>query len=700
MAACVERRPKPLGPPSAPPAQVAPIDLDRRPLSPSCVATPKVSVAKTLISLEEASPARFTQPVEVVLHDGLLYVVEQIGRVKRINENGPPTSMIEIAPAKIVTGGEAGLLGLAFHPQFAQNGFVYLYYTVPKEDGAVVGTVFESAIVRFHSSDGGLTLEPASEKRILTVDQPYSNHNGGTIAFGPDGFLYIGFGDGGSGGDPQNRAQDTAELLGKMLRIDVDGDDPYAIPEDNPYATGGGRPEIYALGLRNPYRFRFDPVTGVLWAGDVGQSAREEIDRIVRGGNYGWRVREGRTCYRADTCDATGLIDPVVDHPRSEATSITGGVVYRGTKVPLLTNRYVYGDFARGTLWAISIDDAAPTPMALHEGAPRISPSAFAIDAAGEIVVLDYGSGRLLRVTEGRAEVPEMPESLGATGCTDPDDVGKPALGLFAYDVNVPQWVDGATAQRYLSIPENALVGVSADGRLALPPGSVAMKTLWAEERRLETQLLLRRPNGTWDAYTYAWRDDQADADLVMNGATTVLPSGRTHVILASARCVTCHSAETPTIGLELSQLDRDDVDYGGGRTGNPLVTLEKVGILDAPVPKDGHSPLPRGHETAERRARGYLHANCAFCHRGGSSGSIDLRFSTPLRSTLTCDLQGNSPAGGRFRIAPGRPLESQVFRAMQTTGSGRMPPLGSLLPDEDALGFVGSWIESIAACD
>jgi glucose/arabinose dehydrogenase len=703
VAACSEQHPKPFGQPVVAAPKEAPAGLDLRPSSPTCVAKPRPSTTQTLISLQPVTNAKFSQPVEVVLHDGTLYVLEQKGTVKRLHADGTVSVAMTIDASKITSGGEAGLLGIAFHPQFAQNGFVYLYYTAPNQPGGgtPTGTVFQSAVVRFHSNDGGLTFDPTSEKRILTVDQPYSNHNGGTLAFGPDdGFLYFGLGDGGSGGDPENNAQNKDALLGKMLRIDVDGGDPYSIPTTNPYATSGGRPEIYALGLRNPYRFRFDPLTNTLWAGDVGQSAREEIDKIVLGGNYGWKIREGKSCYGAMICDGAGLIDPIVDHPRSEATSITGGVVFSGTQVPLLTKKYVYGDFGQGTLWAIGIDEAAPVPLALHEGLGRISPSAFAIDATGEIVILDYG-GQLLRVGPGGQPVPEMPEKLGDTGCTDDVDPKKPVANLFPYDVNVPQWLDGSEAERYLSIPEDGVIRAAPDGRLTLPPGSVALKLIRAEKRKLETQLLLHRPDGTWNAYTYVWLDNQTDATLVTNGRTVILPSGRKHVVVDSAKCVSCHSPEIPTIGIEAAQLDRDDVDYGGGRLGNPLATLEKVGLIEAPVPRNTYTPLPRGQgfQTAERRARGYLHANCAYCHRGGE-GLIDLRFSTPLRSTLTCDVQGTSPAGGRLRISPGAPSESQVFRSMQTNGAGRMPPFGTLLPDQEALGFVGSWIESIGACD
>ena len=297
-----------------------------------------------------------------------------------------------------------------------------------------------------------------------------------------------------------------------------------------------------------------------------------------------------------------------------------------------------------------------------------------------------------------------MPAKLGETGCTDAVDAKKLAAGLFPYDVNVPQWQDGATAERYLSIPEDGKIDVLPDGRLVLPPGSVALRLIRAERRKLETQLLLHRPDETWDAYTYVWEDDQTSARLVDGGRTLNLPSGRRHAVPSAAQCKSCHAGGP--IALEAAQLDRDDVDFGGGRTGNPLATLAKLGMLATEAVRGSYVPLPRAESapTAERRARAYLHANCAHCHHGGASGDgaglIDLRFGTPLRSTLTCDVAGTSKAGGRLRISPGAPSESQLVRAMATTGEGRMPPFGSLSPDQEALTFISSWIATIPACD
>ncbi len=703
LIACTEQLPRPLDRSASTAPAPSPIGLDVRPANATCVARAKGegATSNALIGLQRI-PAKLDRPVEVVQYGGKLYVLEQIGRVLRVDESGA-SSLVADIQSRVQSGGEAGLLGIAFHPKFATNGFVYLYYTA----GSVTqppGVAFQSHLVRMKSNDGGLTLDPASEKRILTVDQPYTNHNGGTIAFGNDGFLYWGLGDGGSGGDPHGNGQSTSSLLGKILRIDVDAGDPYAIPPTNPFASGtAGKPEIYALGLRNPYRFRFDTVTGALWAGDVGQSAREEIDKVVLGGNYGWNQREGKICFGQPTC-ANPFLDPVVDHPRSEATSITGGVVYRGAGVPLLSGKYVYGDFGLGTLFAIPIDDAAPTPLRLDDGLQRTSPSAFAIDATGEIVFTDWRSGDLFRIVAPSAPskpVPEMPELLSETGCVLPGDPGKPATGLVPYDVNVEQWSDGATAERHLAIPDGTVITSDAEGRLALPPGAIVMKTLRAEGRRLETQLLLRRPDASWNAYAYVWSEDQRNATLAAGATTVTLPSGRKHAVVDRGECISCHAVDVvPTIGLEAAQLDRDDVDFGGGRLGNPLATLVKLGMIDVPIGEGRYARLPRirGFDPPERRARAYLHANCAHCHRGGEN-LLDLRFRTPLASMHVCNVPTSSPAGGRAPLVPQQPLESSLVRTMASTNAGRMPPLGSLLPDAEGVGLVTSWIESISAC-
>lgn len=314
---------------------------------------------------------------------GRLYIVEQVGRIQSVTKpTQQPTPFLDIID-RVLDGGERGLLGLAFHPDFRINGRFFINYT-RKPDGATV-------LAEYRVSKGQITAT-REERVLLLVPQPYANHNGGMVAFGPDGFLYIALGDGGAGGDPGNRAQNRNELLGKILRIDVNRGDPYGIPSDNPFAKGGGRPEVYAYGLRNPWRFSFDRTTGDLLAADAGQYNWEEIDRIVRGGNYGWPIMEGRHCFRPSTgCSPDGLIPPVVEYARTGGRCVSiGGYVYRG-KIATLQGAYLYADYCSGEVFGARLskqtDEAGAREVLLRSG---LHVSSFGEDEEGEVYLCDH----------------------------------------------------------------------------------------------------------------------------------------------------------------------------------------------------------------------------------------------------------------------------------------------------------------------
>ncbi|HFE32643.1 MAG TPA: glucose dehydrogenase [Gammaproteobacteria bacterium] len=320
------------------------------------------------------------------------YVVEQAGRILRLLDGQRAAEFADIRRRVDNGPNEAGLLGMAFDPAFATNGRVYLSYTRSEAN------TFQSVISRFLSRDGGLTLDTDSEQILLTLDQPYSNHNGGQIAFGPDGYLYIGFGDGGSGGDPDGNGQDTDTLLGAMLRIDVSGSSGYTIPADNPFAQGGGRAEIYAWGLRNPWRWSFDRQSGDLWLADVGQNRWEEVNRIQLGGNYGWNIREGAHCSGTSVCDSSGLIDPVAEYPNGSDCSVTGGYVYRGTAIADLNGVYLYGDYCSGKIWGLFPEgNGGFESRLLLDTSLRIS--SFGEDSDGEVYVVHHRGG-IYRIDE------------------------------------------------------------------------------------------------------------------------------------------------------------------------------------------------------------------------------------------------------------------------------------------------------------
>ena len=335
----------------------------------------------------------FDRPI-LITHAGdttnRLFVVEQSGQIK-VFPNDKATEQVEVffdlanmTDNKISVGGEEGLLGLAFDPNYKQNGYFYIYYTAK--------TPRRSVVSRFSTNEQNPNLANASsEKVLLEISQPYRNHNGGMLAFGPDGYLYIGTGDGGSAGDPQHHAQNLTSPLGKILRVDVNGQAAIG----NPFSqVDKAESRIWAYGLRNPWRFSFDRETGALWAGDVGQNAWEEVDIINKGGNYGWRWYEGTHNYRLDVGINAESIPPVFEYNHKDGTSITGGYVYRGSKYPQLDGWYHFGDFASGQLWILNTDNTGSG--AVKTG--RIdNPSAFGEDENGELYVVSY-QGYLFQV--------------------------------------------------------------------------------------------------------------------------------------------------------------------------------------------------------------------------------------------------------------------------------------------------------------
>lgn len=356
------------------------------------------------IKLTDAFPAlKFNMPVEFVSPNDATnrnFVVAQRGKIHVFpNESSAKETKVFLdIESKVTAGGERGLLGLAFHPNFKSNGHFYLNYTRNNSG-------LETVISRFTVSNSDRDVaDSGSEVVLLTFKQPYSNHNGGKLAFGKDGFLYIGVGDGGSGGDPQKNGQNRSTLLGKILRIDVNktsGTLKYGIPRDNPYHgnSKGFKEEIFAYGIRNPWRFSFDKVTGDLWMGDVGQNKIEEIDIVKKGGNYGWNVMEAEECYGKTNCDTQNMILPVWSYRQGPQTgnSVTGGHVYRGKSVKSLQGKYIYGDYVTGNIWALSPAGKGKYTNALlikHKGMI----SSFGEDANDELYICSYGDGKIYKI--------------------------------------------------------------------------------------------------------------------------------------------------------------------------------------------------------------------------------------------------------------------------------------------------------------
>jgi uncharacterized repeat protein (TIGR03806 family) len=642
-----------------------------------------------------------------------LLVVEQTGHIRVFANNAAVSTTKDILnmSSLIICCGEQGLLGFAFDPNFNMptNRFIYVNYT-RAGDGATV-------IARFTWDSGSDSASLASRKEILVIPQPFSNHNGGMIAFGPDGFLYIATGDGGSGGDPQNNAQDiTNNLLGKILRIDVNTAGAYVVPANNPFVgSSGASPEIWALGLRNPFRFSFDRQTGLLWAGDVGQNAIEEIDIITSGANYGWSRFEGTSLVNGGiTLVGNGThTPPVFQYNHNFGFAIIGGYVYRGTSMASLLGKYVYADYGSGTVWAM--DTTGQNNVVLTNTS---NPTSFGEDNNGELYIVTQ-SGGLFRLTD---------DSGGGTRGTLLSQTGlftnlanlTPASGLIEYDLNLPFWSDGATKRRWVGIPQNAQVTFSPTGGWVFPNGTVIVKHFEMEltegnpnsSRRLETRLLIRDATGAWLGFTYKWNAAETEANLLVSGQTenlTVNLSGGGSITWpysypSRTDCLQCHtSAASFALGLATRQLNRA-FDYGSV-TDNQLRSLNHISYfttdIGAATQYGAYAAIDDTNASVASRARAYLAVNCAQCHRPGGPTpvALDLRFDTAdgaMGAVNVAPTEGTLGLTNARIIAPGSKNTSVLWERMRRLDGTRMPKLASHRVDQEAVDLIGSWIDSM----
>lgn len=703
----------------------APFGLDARPANTTCLAR-KRPVLDTGVSRQRMWPG-LNLGVPVVLtqapgDNNHWYVVDLTGKVRVLPTAAATDADVSdfVTVPGVTVGAEAGLLGMAFHPGWQANHEVYLSYTrvtavgdPPSPPGCQINgdSVFTSIVARFKSKDGGLTLDPTADE-LIALGQPYVNHNGGNIQFSPiDKMLYIGFGDGGAAGDPCQSGQDSTSLLGKMLRIDVNaGVGKYNVPKDNPFfGSATTRNEIWALGLRNPWRWSFDSVSGDLWVGDVGQSTWEEIDHVVAGGNYGWSTCEGfhKINSTTDLCDTPGFRGPVVEHERAEAQAIVGGYVYRGAAMPSLVGTYIYGDYGTGNIWALTYDANNVATPTLILSVPSGQLVSFAQGNDGEIYMLQI-NGEIYKLSPAAPPVPDtFPKLLSQTGCVDPNAVTRPAVGMIAYDVNSPLWSDGAEKSRYFAIPDGTKIAIGPDGDWDLPAGSVTMKTFSVGGKRVETRLFMRDVDG-WAGYSYEWNDQETEATLLPGSKTKPVNGGAQLWSYPSrTQCMQCHSAATGgTIGLEIAQLNRPMVYATTNRISNELTTLDHLGMFSAPLPGASTLPAlpsPAGADPVELRARSYLHANCSHCHRAGGSGqgTMDLRYTASFPSTQTCNVATTQGAigGSSTLLVPGNAAASVMSLRMHATSGARMPPLAVSIPDALGTKLVDQWINGVVAC-
>jgi putative heme-binding domain-containing protein len=620
--------------------------------------------------------------------------------------------------------------GLAFHPNFARNRQCFVCYTLRGKKPGQQNLEDGSRVSRFTVTRADPPrIDPASEEIVLTFLQ--GGHNGGDLHFGPDGMLYISTGDAASPNppDPLNTGQDISDLLSSILRIDVDKKDRgknYAVPKDNPFVSmKGARPEVWAYGFRNPWRMSFDSATGELFVGDVGWELWESVHRVEKGGNYGWAAMEGPQPIKPEKVGPTPIRPALIELPHTIACSVTGGLVYRGKKFPELRGAYVFGDWETRRLWAARFQgDRTKEMPEIARRSVRIV--AFGEDKNGELYFLDYDGGTVHTIerNEGKARNVDFPTKLSQTGLFAGGKAPQPEAGVVPFAVTSRQWQDGATAEHWAAFPGRSAATLYAEGRpipgmvdwhnfrMHFPKDAVLVRTLSLGGRRVETQLL-HFDGVDWLPYTFAWRDDQTDADLVpADGLEKEVRDGnkkRVWQFHSRSQCLSCHSSWSEyALGFQPEQLNRPGPD---GR--NQLVALSEVGLIRR-VDKGGKTLPPFDDRSAARerklvdpgdpgqpleaRARAYLHANCGHCHAEHAGGSVDLRlvFTVPAAAMKAVNVRptrGDFGLPDAYIIKPGDPLASTLYFRMAKFGRDRMPHIGSDRPDEAGLALVERWI-------
>lgn len=692
---------------------------------------PSAFVAEMLVPRVELS-----QGVELANLPGTdrMIVVERRGRISTVPMRGDPATsdlVLDLGPLQPKLD---HAFGVALHPRFRENRQIFVCYALTE------GQPEGSRVSRFTlTSLDPLRADPASEEIVLAWLS--GGHNGGNLQFGPDGFLYISTGDGGPAAPPDifNTGQDPTDLLSSILRIDVDARDPgrkYRVPPDNPWYRAPGtpepaqpapRPELWAYGLRNPWKMSFDRATGRLWCGDIGWEVWEMVHLITRGGNYGWSAREASQPIKPALANLLSPITPpVVAHPHAEAASITGGFVYHGKRYPELAGAYVYGDWVTGKVWALWYDgrqitrheEIADTPHAIV---------AFGQDDEGELCYLHYAYRstlhRLVRNPQA-APAAAFPRTLGATGLFANVARREPAAGVYPFEISSPKWDDGLAASRLVALRDLSGIvttvnvqrdpkvnDVKADYATKWPAGAVLARTLTLGARAptpaesgkpIETQVL-HYDGESWNAYSYRWNDAGTDADLVpADGAERTLrvaadpqaPGPRTREatwrFASRAECLRCHSTwHNGALAFTPAQL------RGGGR--RQMQALVDRGIVNAHFFEQ--SRLGGESSIGENAsARAVLHANCAPCHTAHAGGAVSIFLNQDLL-TGQMNVVDVPPAQGTLGIkapkliAPGDPWSSVLAVRMAKLGSGHMPLVGSREIDVEGLKVIEDWI-------
>lgn len=695
---------------------------------------------------------RFNQPIGMAVAPGdnqSLFILERPGRIIKFDvPSGTGRTFMDISN-RVNTGGEGGILGLAFHPDYQENRRFFVFYTLNASNGS--GSGYHTRISRFERDPQNPDRAMGNSEAVLISQyNQASNHNGGDIHFGPDGYLYAALGDEGGANDTyQNSQRIDRDFFAGIIRIDVDEKPEnllpnphpasvgnYRVPADNPYIgveefvnnpvnPDEIRTEFYAVGLRNPFRMSFDPLTGALYAGDVGQGAREEIDIIEKGGNYGWSYREGRirgprfSLFR-------DFIDPIYDYQHGsgpmEGRSVTGGVVYRGDRYPELFGKYVFSDYVSGNVWALESDGTQSRVTAgnIVRGMQNIS--GFGYDPTnGDILAARLNNGVIVRLTRQENTGSEtIPHLLSQTGAFSDLSTLTPETGVYPYELNHPFWSDGAGKQRWFALPENS-GEIAFESSRPFPRGSVWIKHFEMEmeegnpesRRRLETRFIVKTADHVY-GLTYRWNDQQTDAELVPeDGLTETLEIQRDGETVqqpwtypSRSACLFCHSRPSGgVLGFSPHQLDRM-VSWLDGEPVNQIDLLENGGMItpsEANHPKPSHLAVSMDDPDASTAAKvaTYLHVNCAPCHQPGGPavGTWDARITTPLwqKNILGADLVRTEVPGETALVEPGAPDASALLNRISTRGPRQMPPVASHRIDQQAVDLLREWITSPA---
>lgn len=665
---------------------------------------------------------RFDHPTSIEPMPGTerLIVTEMDGKILSFPKRSDVTTpelMLDLRsvlpPAS--SGQNVSLFDLELHPRFPDERSVFVCYVVPGEQR-------HSRVSRFtiKSLDPPM-IDPTSEQVLITW--PAGGHNGGCLEFGPDGYLYISTGDG-SGPNPPDgltTGQDVSDLLGSILRIDVyvSGDQPYTVPSDNPFVGQAPiRPEIWSYGLRNPWKFGIDRENGKVFVADNGWESWEMIHLATPGANAGWPVMEGRAALRTEvSVGPTPIQPPLKDHPHTEANSVIGGPVYRGQRLPDLNGSFLYGDYITGTIWSVRQEpDGTCSHSTLVDTVLRIV--AFEQDADGRVYVLDYDlTGQIYELQPSHAadRSASFPRRLSETGLFTSLSPLVAAPGVEPYEPLISRWLDGARASRWVAVPDNGKIRLSAGKSPSeYPDGTVFVKQITmprgaaSDPTPVETQLL-HWEDGEWRPYSYLWDESGNEATLVDSiGTSRQLPPSsaeaaeKTWHVNATNECKLCHNVGPGYIlGFVPEQLHRSTA------TTSELDRLVSRGVLEkyARTEIDEQRQLVDPHDASKSlndRARSYLHVNCAMCHHPGGNAIVSFFLSRdlPLDKLNTNKGTGIGTFGMRDAriIAPGDPYRSVLLYRMSKLGYGRMPYIGSRVVDGSAIALIEDWIRSLPA--